>query len=125
MIQARTNRSPNAMGSFVPLLGAGYAAPATRYCACGTRMSRYAGMSETRCAPCEARINPWQPPEPRPLPDDVCPQCGGYKRASSMRCRKCREGDPLSGTRRQCECGRLARRGRRRCSHCDRERGAA
>jgi hypothetical protein len=96
MIQRRTNAPPQSMGSFVPLLGAGYAAPATRYCACGTRMSRYAGASETRCAPCEARLNPWQPPLPlerrrdawREYTTTTC-KCGAPKSAGAKRCLRC------------------------------------
>ena len=78
------------MGSFTPTLGSGYAAPSTRTCAkCGCRISRYAGMAETRCAPCEARINPWQPPAMRTRKSDECPSCGNLKLRTSKRCRKC------------------------------------
>jgi hypothetical protein len=125
VIQRRTNRAPVSMGSFVPMLGTGYAAPGTRWCPrCGARLSRYALQSETMCAPCQAHLHPWVIPEPRPMPPTVCPECGGYKQPASKKCRRCREGDPTSGPRRTCICGRLARRGRRTCSRCDRERRA-
>jgi DnaJ-class molecular chaperone len=90
VIQRRTNRAPLAMGSFVPLLGSGYAAPSSRTCArCKCRLSRYAAQTETTCAPCEATVNPWAPPAMRTRKSDECPTCGGLKQRVSKRCRKC------------------------------------
>ena len=121
MTALRRPKGAVSLGDAVPCV---HQAPATiaRYCACGTRLRR--GNPGPLCAQCHTRQHPWVMPEPyKPRPTDAltCPECGGYKKAESKRCRRCREGDPVTGYRRTCECGRLARRGRRRCSHCDRQ----
>jgi hypothetical protein len=91
------------MGSFVPLLGSGYAAPSTRWCPrCGARLSRYASQSETMCAPCQGVVHPWIAPLPRTPADEL-----------ERRRLAWAANDTLT-----CECGAPKSRGAQSCVHC-------
>ncbi len=91
MTALRHQRAALSLGQAVPTLGAGYAAPSTRYCArCQCRLSRYANQTETMCAPCHAALWPWAPPRlPITRKHNACPSCGGFKDRRSHRCRAC------------------------------------
>lgn len=85
MIEPRTGRVTT-MGSFLPSIGA--QAPCTRHCTrCGARLRHH--NHDTYCAPCDAIINPWQPPPMRTRKSNECPSCGNLKLRTSKRCRKC------------------------------------
>ena len=118
MIQRRTNRAPVAIGNMVPLLGAGYAAPGTRYCArCACRLSRYASQNETHCAPCQGVLHPWTMPEFRSKRyyDDCA--CGAKKSVTSMTCVTCYRERRRAKRRKEVD-GRLKARPDGMCADC-------
>lgn len=93
------------MGDYITDLAARPAQTNPRRCTrCQARLRH--GNTMRLCAPCDATVNPWVIPEPRPpsLDNDPyrCSGCGHYKAKASGHCRTCANKHRAAHT---CRCG--------------------